>query len=304
MPMHQLSPPTCTEVADRVLMVSSGPGAAGSSNAAVLLGDEGATVVDTLLVPSMAQCIHTEIERRNRHADLLVYTHPHADHVGGSSAFPEVRLLADPVTADSVRRLAADPALLPGLFPAFADELTLARPRVPEPIDAGHRLLLAGRGEAFTTGPAHTPVDLAVHVPAAGVLVTGDLCFNQVVPLALPGHADIAGWAAALDRLIALDPNVVVPGHGPAGGIEILYAVRHWLGAVLETAGEAVELGIDARSLLGQVDLGPVAGWAEPGRTVLALAVAAAEISGDPSHLPAGVPVASRTGQPPAPSRA
>jgi len=296
MPSDPFSAPTCHEVADSVLMVASGSGTAGSSNAAVLLGDDGATVVDTLLVPSMADGIRAAIAHRGLRADLLLYTHPHADHVGGSAAFPEARLLADPVTADSVRRLAAEPELLPRLFPAFADELALAGPRVPEPIGASDRLLLVGRGEAFRTGPGHTPVDLVVHVPDAGVLVAGDLCFNQVTPLALPGHADIGGWVAALDRLIALGPAVVVPGHGPAGGVDILHAVRQWLTAVLDAARTAVELGVDPRTMAAGIDVGPVSEWAEPGRIVLALAVAAAEISGDPRYLPTGVPVASRSG--------
>jgi cyclase len=265
--------------------------------------------VDTLLLPTMAAGIVAELDRRGAKAALLLNTHPHADHVGGNSAVPDGRLAAHPVTADSVRRLAADPALLAGLFPAYADELTGIMLRVPEPVEPATLPLPTGVA-VLVAGPAHTPVDLAVLDRGSDVLVAGDLCFNQVTPMALPGHANLAGWADELDRLIALAPRVVVPGHGPPGGVEILQAVRHWLRAVLATAAEAVDAGVAPAALAGRVDAGPVAGWAEPRRTALALAVAVAELTGDTSGLPGGVPVASRdagrrprTDQPPGPKR-
>jgi cyclase len=293
---------TSWEVADGIVVLSSGPGTAGTSNSTLLLDGDTAAVVDTLLVPSMAAGVLDELRRRGARATLVLNTHPHADHVGGNAAFVASALAAHPVTADSVRRLAADPSLLAGLFPAHADELGGLSLAVPDPVEpAGLTLPLAA--EVLATGPAHTPVDLAVLLPDRGVLVAGDLCFNQVTPLALPGHAHLAGWADALDRLAAVAPRVVVPGHGPPGGVEILDAVRSWLRAVLAIAAEAIETGADARTLAAMVDAGPVAGWAEPGRTALALAVAVAELTGDTSGLPGGVPVASRAAVTATPAR-
>lgn len=283
---------TSYEVANGVVVLSSGSGTEGTSNSTILLHGDTATVVDTLLLPSMAQGILAELDRRRARATLVVDTHPHADHVGGNAAFPDARVVAHPVTADSVRRLAADPSLLAGLFPAHSGELSGLQLRVPEPVEPT-ALELAPGLEVVALGPAHTPVDLALLVPEAGVLVAGDLCFNQVTPLTLPGHANLAGWANALDRLAALAPRVVIPGHGPPGGAEVLGVVRDWLRAVLATA-EAADAGMDARTLADRVDAGPVADWAEPGRTALAVAVAVAELTGDASRLPAGIPVASR----------
>jgi glyoxylase-like metal-dependent hydrolase (beta-lactamase superfamily II) len=61
-------------------------------------------------------------------------------------------------------------------------------------------------------GPAHSSEDLALMVKNDGVLFAGDLVFLGRVPFV--GDADSAGWIAAMDKLIALKPKVLVPGHG------------------------------------------------------------------------------------------
>jgi glyoxylase-like metal-dependent hydrolase (beta-lactamase superfamily II) len=63
-------------------------------------------------------------------------------------------------------------------------------------------------------GPSHTPEDMVVFVPSFGLLFSGDLLFRGRIPFV--GQADSGGWIRALDRMLALQPRVVVPGHGPA----------------------------------------------------------------------------------------
>src|SRR5439155_11681230 len=67
-------------------------------------------------------------------------------------------------------------------------------------------------------GPAHTRGDTLVHVPSAGVLFSGDILFAGSHPIAWAGP--VSNWIAACDRIIALGPEVIVPGHGPAAGLD------------------------------------------------------------------------------------
>src|SRR5207244_6392363 len=62
-------------------------------------------------------------------------------------------------------------------------------------------------------GPAHTGGDVLVQVPAARAVFTGDILFNGGHPIVWAGP--VANWVAALDRILAMDVDVVVPGHGP-----------------------------------------------------------------------------------------
>ena len=64
--------------------------------------------------------------------------------------------------------------------------------------------------EAIEAGNGHTDGDLVVWAPRQRVLATGDLV---VAPVPY-GGSNILEWPATLDRLIALRPVAIVPGHG------------------------------------------------------------------------------------------
>lgn len=66
-------------------------------------------------------------------------------------------------------------------------------------------------------GNGHTAADLVVHLPKEGIVITGDLV---VWPIPLVGNpqSHIGEWAATLEKLRALQPAIIVPGHGPVMG--------------------------------------------------------------------------------------
>ena len=82
---------------------------------------------------------------------------------------------------------------------------TASTPR--RPLDLGGRTVALQH-----PGRGHTDHDVVVHVPDAAVVFAGDLV-EQGAPPDL-GDAVVAEWPATLDALLALQPAVVVPGHG------------------------------------------------------------------------------------------
>ena len=62
-------------------------------------------------------------------------------------------------------------------------------------------------------GLGHTDHDVIVHVPDAGVVFAGDLVEEWKPPQVGPDSVP-ARWPSTLDTLLALEPRVVVPGHG------------------------------------------------------------------------------------------
>lgn len=89
-------------------------------------------------------------------------------------------------------------------------------------------------------GPAHSAEDLALFVVDDGVLYAGDLVFRGRVPFV--GEADSRLWLAALDKLIAIEPRVLVPGHGqismePAADLTL---TRDYLAYLRQEMGKAV----------------------------------------------------------------
>ena len=90
----------------------------------------------------------------------------------------------------------------------------------------GLTLALGGKTiEIRHPGPGHTDGDLVVYFPEDHVLATGDRVFHRIVPVIdVDGGVDIPGWVTSLGNRfgIAAGEFTVVPGHGVAGGPELL----------------------------------------------------------------------------------
>jgi glyoxylase-like metal-dependent hydrolase (beta-lactamase superfamily II) len=63
-------------------------------------------------------------------------------------------------------------------------------------------------------GMGHTSGDLVIHLPAEGIVVAGDLVVAPVPYVGSP-QSHPADWSRSLDKLAALKPKLVIPGHGP-----------------------------------------------------------------------------------------
>ena len=76
-------------------------------------------------------------------------------------------------------------------------------------------LKLGGRTiEIMQIGRGHTAGDIVVHLPAEGIVVTGDLVVFPV-PFVGGDQSHVTEWTATLRKLVDLKPKIIVPGHGP-----------------------------------------------------------------------------------------
>jgi cyclase len=281
------------DVGPGVVAVLQEAGGLGVANASVVLRDGQAVIVDTMLLPQMAAGIHAVLAERNASARLVINTHHHMDHIGGNRTFPGVPVVAVPQTAGFIGGMAADGAFLPAVMPAFAAEIGEISLRVPDGVPAADMPVAIPGATVLAFQDAHTPADLALWLEPEAVLLAGDLCSAGIVPLAL--HGDAAGWVTALDQLIALRPETIVPGHGPVCGPAELAAVRQYLAAIVSLARRGHEAGAQVDDLLPELDPGPVGDWREPARTRMNLAAALRRAAGhkpEPLSRPPATPAA------------
>jgi len=136
-------------------------------------------------------------------------------------------------------------------------------------------------------GPAHTSGDLIVHLPAERIVFTGDILFRLCTPIGWEGTYD--RWIAALDRIVALAPDVVVPGHGPVCGLEGPREMKAYLQYVRAESKRLFDRGLSAVDAAKRIDLGPYAGWTEPERIVFQVERAYRELRGEPFDAPIDV---------------
>lgn len=188
------------------------------SNAGVVVAPEGVVVIDALGSPALAQRLVDEIAKiTDKPIQYVIVTHYHADHVYGLQVFKDLgaKVIAQDkgklyLTSDTARlRLEVSREELA----PWVDDSTRLEAADVWVLNDEQMMLSGWQFDLLKVGPAHTPDDLSVFVPAENVLFAGDLMFQGRIPFV--GNADSAGWIKSLDRLLTLSPKVVVPGHGP-----------------------------------------------------------------------------------------
>ncbi|UOD49671.1 MBL fold metallo-hydrolase [Orrella daihaiensis] len=188
------------------------------SNAGVVIAPEGVVVIDALGSPALAERLVVEIRKvTDKPIQYVIITHYHADHVYGLQVFKDLgaKVIAQEkgklyLTSETakLRLEVSREELAP-----WVDENTRLEAADVWVINDEQLMLSGWQFDLLKVGPAHTPDDLSVYVPAENVLFAGDLMFQGRIPFV--GNADSAGWIKSLDRLLTLSPKVVVPGHGP-----------------------------------------------------------------------------------------
>ena len=268
------------EVAEGIVTVVHGDGEVGVSNASFIIEGERAFVVDTMTFPDMASSIVREIAHRRAHVETVLNTHHHIDHMGGNKLFTDAQIFAHPESIRSLRRLGFPTKVYDRLMPQFRgrfDDLELV---IPSPIQ--EQLTIPYGGELHIFTPAHTAADTAVWFPQSRVLLSGDICFIGVVPLAV--HGLISAWIEALDALIALKPDIVVPGHGPIGTLEDLVNLRNYFADIQRIGRQAVAEHLSLRDALSLFDPGSLGDWIESERHEINLERVMQEAQGEISR--------------------
>jgi glyoxylase-like metal-dependent hydrolase (beta-lactamase superfamily II) len=159
-------------------------------------------------------------------------THAHGDHAYGNSVWTAAgaTTLAFQGVTDEMNRW--EPTRWRNAIASRADVKAMGENDVqrPQMSITGDKLTLNdGTREVdfLFLGWGHTPGDGYVWLPAEQILATGDGAVNGPRNKLL--DANIANRPKALDKAIALGPVHVLPGHGDAGGIEILQGQKQFL---------------------------------------------------------------------------
>jgi glyoxylase-like metal-dependent hydrolase (beta-lactamase superfamily II) len=211
---------------------------------------DGSTIVfDSHLTPQAATELRAAAEEVAP-VSLLVNSHWHGDHVRGNAAFDAVPIASSERTRELI--------VLKGL--PMLEELRKQRSElesggtdgwVGKALDDGFELALPSetfterrelpRGELLELGAGHTESDAVLWLADAGILYTADLIVVGSHPWL--GHGDPENWLLILDHIEALEPERIVPGHGPVGTVEDARAVRGYIESLLADPSRAAEPG-------------------------------------------------------------
>jgi metallo-beta-lactamase class B len=192
------------------------------SNGLVIIGREGALLVDTPWTPEQTRRLLAWLqEAQGTSVRDAIITHFHEDRLGGVSALPAgVRIHALAATVELAGRH-GNSFSATELQPETALELA------------------GGAVETFFPGAGHAPDNIVVWLPAQRLLFGG--CFVKAAASGELGNiadADIPSWRGSVQRVIERYPTatVVIPGHGAPGGQELLVHTRELVESALAQA--------------------------------------------------------------------
>jgi glyoxylase-like metal-dependent hydrolase (beta-lactamase superfamily II) len=256
-----------------------------ASGSASLLVD---TLFDLRLTAQMLETMAPHIATRP--ITTLVNTHANGDHCHGNQLVSGARVITSAATAQEMADLPASSLLALTeldlgedgnrfVAAAFGD-FDFTGIDVPAPTETFSGMLTVDGVVLYEVGPAHTGGDVIAHVPARKVVFTGDICFIGGTPIVWSGP--VSNWIAACRLIRSLQPEVVVPGHGPitdTAGVRDIEGYFAWLVAECRVRQAA---GLSALEAAHDLDLGPYRRWGESERTVVNVDAVYAEL--DPSH--------------------
>ena len=103
-------------------------------------------------------------------------------------------------------------------------------------------------------GPAHTPGDMAVWLPQQKILFAGDIVYTERLLAVIP-IGNTANWVQAFDKLMALNPKIIVPGHGRPTTVEVARRdTRDYLSFLLTEAKRILDAGGSLQDAVEKVD--------------------------------------------------
>jgi glyoxylase-like metal-dependent hydrolase (beta-lactamase superfamily II) len=188
--------------------------------ATLIYGERDAVLVDPLMTQAEGEDLADWVAASGTNLTTIFVTHGHGDHWFGAAPvldrFPDAKLVATPAVVTGMHQNLS-PAWLDGFwrdrFPGqLPDRFVVAEPLEGDTFTLeGEQLVAIDLGHTDTDGTA------ALHVPSIGLVVAGDVVYDEVhLYLAESADGGIARWLAALDVLDGLHPTAVVSGHRQA----------------------------------------------------------------------------------------
>jgi glyoxylase-like metal-dependent hydrolase (beta-lactamase superfamily II) len=189
-PFNRCAPNGCGAYADDGFLHEAG-------DVAVRVTPEGLIVVDDKYEENAAEVMSRIKEISGRPIRYLLNTHHHTDHAGADATFIKTtEIVAHRNVRENFRRN--------------------RQPGAPRVVFDSEASVFLGNVEAraYYFGRAHTNGDAVIYFPDLKVVHTGDLITEGMPVMDYANGASAIEWVTVLGRLLSLDFDVVIPGHG------------------------------------------------------------------------------------------
>ena len=252
----------------------------GWSNAGLIADGDESLIVDTLfdedLTLEMLDSMKSAEPKGMKNIRALINSHSNGDHCNGNNCVDTAEVISSEATLEEMSH--ESPEMMAALLKQAPEMGTLGKyflecfgsfnfegvtKRLPNTTFTGETQRQVGDKivELIEVGPAHTNGDILVHVPSDKVVFTGDILFIEGHPILWAGP--VKNWINACDRIISMEVDFVVPGHGPVTDNRGVKAVRDYLAYIDTESRERFESGMSALEAAKEIDLDLFSTWGD-----------------------------------------
>jgi cyclase len=223
---------------DYYVIEGTNNGSGDAGNIGVYVTGEGVILVDDRFDYNFKQVLAAVKSVTSQPVRYVINTHHHGDHTGGNAAFVQQNVIVM-AHANARRHMVA--ANQPGPPPiTFTKESSV---------------FLGGKEvRMYYFGRGHTDGDIAVYIPAIKAVHLGDLMAGTrgvTNPSLDYAHgASMLAWPGTLDHVLALDLDIVVPGHGAVGKKPDLLAHREKVAGIIKRVQPLIKQGAPKEELM------------------------------------------------------
>jgi cyclase len=213
-----------------------------------VVGNDGVLLADGQSNPANTQQLLDAIAKVTpKPLKWYIVASDHGDHTGGNSVLPkDLTYVVTPASKAALERM--------------------KNAVVPPAAMGGDRQSINVGGievQAIFAGRAHTGGDLLVYLPKQKILFMSEAYLNRVFPAMRSAYP--SEWVTMIDRALAMDVDIFVPGHGfvetAKASREELVEYQKALKYVIGEVQRLHKLGLSAEDARKQANWGPYKEW-------------------------------------------
>lgn len=296
-------------------------GSWGEANAGLILGEDESLLVDTLWDVPFTHEMLAAMQPLTDQIPLkyTVNTHADGDHFFGNELIKQTDIITSGASLremmttqpksmallGTIGKLLSGVGRLPGLgqhakvghwFQGMVKPYAFGNVQhtpAQRTFEGELTLTVGGRKvQLIEIGPMHTHGDLMVYVPNAKILYSADALFIGSTPVMWAGPLE--NWIKALDKMLSMDVDVIVPGHGPITNKDGVTQVKSYWEYVDREVRARYQKGMSAQAAARDIALSvdflrqPFAKWNSPERIMVSTHTHYRHLQGriDPPKVP------------------
>jgi cyclase len=238
------------------------------ANSTIILTQEGVVLIDAGQNPKDTHVVAAAIKKLTAQpVRFIIHTEPHPDHIMGDFVYsPPAIVIAHEGATDSIKKSESfSPARIEKQMSASAEMraafkgFRLITPhleyRDKMTLNLGERTF-----ELYYLKNVHSEADTAIWLPKERVLFTaasvGVKRFGNHRPL-----VSIPDTLSGIKMMRALNPEVVIPGHGNPGGAKILEDMEKYYSLLMEGVRSMVKAGKSLDEIKKELKIAGTEDW-------------------------------------------